>query len=248
MSDSWPPPPIWLRRVIMALGAYSAAMVVLVAAAVLYAPQSLPAHRAVIKMAVVLLLVWVVAGGWLQLRHRRSACLLLGARPGNWQVRFVLGCTLLAMMEEAITTALTNAAPLFGVRLGEAYITASANYLDVVAFHSVVVFVPQFAAWAVTLSRYDFHPSLVFLLYGIQGVINETLFGGPSNLLAGHWVFIYGLMVYLPAYCVPRDRGARPPHVMAYLLPFVLAMLFVMPVALLISAIHPVRIHFPPIR
>ena len=39
---------------------------------------------------------------------------------------------------------MTNCAPLFGVEMGEVYITASGNDMDVVLFHSVVVFVPQF--------------------------------------------------------------------------------------------------------
>jgi hypothetical protein len=38
--------------------------------------------------------------------------------------------TALALMEEAITSSMTNLAPLFGVKIGEAYITASTNYFD----------------------------------------------------------------------------------------------------------------------
>ena len=34
---------------------------------------------------------------------------------------------------------MTNCAPLFGVPFGQAYITASANYFDVVLYHSVVM-------------------------------------------------------------------------------------------------------------
>ena len=49
-----------------------------------------------------------------------------------------------ALIEEGIATAMTNFAPLFGVEMGEVYITASGNDMDVVLFHSVVVFVPQF--------------------------------------------------------------------------------------------------------
>jgi hypothetical protein len=64
---------------------------------------------------------------------------------------------------------MTNLAPLFGVKVGQAYITSSTNYLDVVALHSVVMFVPLFVGWAVTLSCYDFSPFAVFLLFGLTG-------------------------------------------------------------------------------
>ncbi len=60
----------------------------------------------------------------------------------DWRLKFIVFATLLALTEEAITTTMTNLAPLFGVKVGEAYITASTNYLDVVALHSVVMFVP----------------------------------------------------------------------------------------------------------
>jgi hypothetical protein len=53
----------------------------------------------------------------------------------------VLFCTLLALAEEAVTTTMTNLAPLFGVKMGEVAITASANYIEVVTQHSVIVFV-----------------------------------------------------------------------------------------------------------
>lgn len=55
----------------------------------------------------------------------------------GWKKKFVVFATVLALIEEAITTTMTNLAPLFGVEIGEAYITASTNYVDVVLFHSV---------------------------------------------------------------------------------------------------------------
>lgn len=55
-----------------------------------------------------------------------------------------------------MTTKMTNMAPLFGVKMGEAHITASANYLDVALCHSVVVLVPTCIAWALLLRYYDF--------------------------------------------------------------------------------------------
>ena len=58
---------------------------------------------------------------------------------------------------------MTNLAPWFGVKVGEAYITASTYYMDAVALPSVVMFVPMFVGWVVILMRYPFSPFSVFL-------------------------------------------------------------------------------------
>jgi hypothetical protein len=68
------------------------------------------------------------------------------------------------------------------------------------------VFLPQFAAWAWLLSRYRFSPFAVFLLFGLTGLINETLFTGPQLLTVAQWMLVYGLMAYLPAYCYALPR------------------------------------------
>jgi len=60
-------------------------------------------------------------------------------------VTFVVMATLLALVEEAITTGMTDLAPLFGVPVGAACITISANCLDVVRLHRVVVYLPAYA-------------------------------------------------------------------------------------------------------
>jgi hypothetical protein len=169
----------------------------------------------------------------------------------DWRLKFILLATTLALIEEGITTTMTNLAPLFGVNIGEAYITASANYLDVVAMHSVVVFIPMFVAWAVILWRYNFSPFSVFLLFGLTGTLAEMSFGPQHAREFGLWIFVYGLMVYLPAYCVPKNRPARIPSWWHYPLAVVLPFLFIPIVPLpllahLLSPHHP-RIHFPPI-
>ena len=173
--------------------------------------------------------------------------------PGWWPVKFVVFCTVLALFEEAITTTLTNMAPFFGVPVGKAYITASANYLDVVCFHSVIVFVPWFVGWAWMLSRWDFHRTLVFLLFGLTGTLAETGLMPQKLGEVGMWVFVYGLMVYLPAYSLPADRGARRPRWWAYPLAVVLPLLFMvllLPYGLIKPYLHPdpSNIHFPPIQ
>ena len=174
------------------------------------------------------------------------------AVPLPWWLKFVLFSLALAMLEEVITTSLTNLAPLFGARLGEAYITASANYLDVIGLHSVVVFVPMFVAWAVILWRYDFSPFAVFVLFGLTGTLAEMSFGGAQHASEfAFWIFVYGLMVYLPCYCVPTERKARAPRWWQYPLAVVVPFLFIplVPLPLIAGWLYPhhPRIHFPPI-
>ena len=146
---------------------------------------------------------------------------------------------------------MTNLAPLFGVKVGQAYITASTNYLDVVALHSVVIFVPFFVGWALILSRYDFSPFAVFVLFGLTGTLAEMSFGFQHLLEFGLWMFVYGLMVYLPAYCVPKDRQTRPlcwwHYPLAIVVPFLFLPLVPLPLLAGLLFPHHPRIHFPPI-
>ena len=100
--------------------------------------------RAAFLMRLGLIVVWIVCGGLGMLRLREpilNVCLRFRL---DASVQFVLLATFLALVEEMITTTLTNMAPLFGVPLGAAYITASSNYFDVVCFHSVVVCIFSF--------------------------------------------------------------------------------------------------------
>ncbi len=206
------------------------------------------AVRAVLDMSLGLALLWIIGGGTLTVFLRGRAAALVARIGLGWRAKFVLFATLLALIEEAISTGMTNLAPLFGVRVGEAYITASANYLDVILFHSVIVFVPMFVGWAWLLGRRAFSPNAVFLLFGLTGTLSEILSFGTQNLVSlGFWCCVYGLMVYLPAYALPADRGAKTPrpfdYVLAILVPFALAI----PVAILVGILHPTPIHFPPI-
>jgi hypothetical protein len=123
---------------------------------------------------------------------------------------FVLFATLLALLEEVVTTTLTNLAPVFGS--AQAFITASRNYLEVVIWHSVIVIAPMFVVWAWLLARFRFSPGSVFLLFGINGVLAELLIGGPALLMAPFWIFVYGLMIFLPAYGFPISAEAPAPR------------------------------------
>ncbi|MBV8126284.1 MAG: hypothetical protein JO114_01310 [Planctomycetaceae bacterium] len=98
-----------------------------------------------------------------------------------------------------------------------------------------------------------FHPTLVFLLFGLTGTLAETGLMPQKLAEIGMWVFVYGLMIYLPAYSRPADRGARPPRWWHYPLAVILPLLFMVllvPFGLIKPYLHPdpSSIHFPPIQ
>lgn len=210
-----------------------------------------PKGRAVLGMGWGLILGWIALGGTLMYRLREPVRNAVGRIRLDWRLKFILFATALALVEEAITTTMTNLAPLFGFKVGEVYITASANYLDVVALHSVVMFIPMFVGWAMILWRYDFSAFAVFVLFGLTGTMAEMSFGPQHALEFGMWIFVYGLMVFLPAYTVPRKRKAKAPCWWHYPLAVVVPFLFLplVPLPLLRSLLFPnhPNIHFPPI-
>jgi hypothetical protein len=209
------------RWLLIAIGVYSCGLVTLLNVVILGTGST--KDRAIILMADGMIVLWIIVGGSLTPVLRKRLVPRLAAIPMGWRVRFVLFCTVMALVEEAITTSMTNLAPLLGTTPEEAHITASTNYFKVVCFHSVVMFVPMFVAWAWMLSRWDFSPLKVLLLFGLTGSIAEAGIN-PTSLIGGFWVFVYGLMVYLPACTVPRDRPAKRPrwwhYPMAVILPF----------------------------
>jgi hypothetical protein len=192
-----------------------------------------PDHRAIIKMAIGLILVWCVLGGLVMYRFRDGFVSWTTRIPLGWRTRFVLLCVLFAMLEEAVTTSLTNMAPLLGGVTDAARITASKNYLEVILKHSVIAFVPLFLCWGWLLSRYDFRPVEVLLLFGLNGTLAETITFGPQNLIqAGMWVWVYGLMAYLPACTVPEERGAASARWWRWLMAIFLPLVFIIPLVL----------------
>ena len=194
--------------------------------------------------------LWIGGAGLLSLRGRDAIRDLARRLPGHPNLKLFLFMTLMALIEEAVAVLMTNAAPWFGSRIGEVYITASADYFDVVLFHSVIVFLPQFAAWTWLLSRYDFSPFAAFVLFGLTGLIDETLFAGPQIPAIAQWLLVYGLMVYLPAYCYPAPPNRRPARPRLYPVAVILPIVAALPAAaLMLLAIAPGHpsIHFPPI-
>ena len=210
--------------------------------------------RAVMGMAWGVIIFWIIICGGLMYRFREPIRNLVLKIFLHWQIKFVLFVTLLALLEEAITTTMTNLAPLFGVKIGEAYITASTNFLDVVFFHSVIVFIGPFIFWALALKRYDFSPFATFLLFGISGVFAEVSFGGLQHFTEfGFWIFVYGLMIFLPAYTIPPaiERGVRQPKFYHYILMVFLPALFIPLFAWIPKVIdqnHPQPTHFLPLQ
>ena len=202
-----------------------------------------PPVYAVVKMAWGLVILWVGVCGYLMYRFRSRVRSFVLGLPFPWPVTFVVFATLLAMTEEAIAVAMTNLAPAFGVPLGEAFITASTNYFEVIFFHSVVIFIPLFIAWAFILSRYRFSPFSVFMVFGLAGIFCEATLAGLTNALLGsaQWICVYGLMLYLPTYCLPERPKARPVSWYHYLLAvpatFIIAAPLLVPIALFINSL-----------
>jgi len=210
-------------HLIKALAVYSFCIVTAISFLILPSDQASVHQKAVIKMALGLILFWIVIGGTLMYIFREPISRPVRNIPLNWKIKFVLFATALALLEEAVTVTMTNLAPFFGSQIGKAFITASANYLHTVLFHSVIVFIPMFITWSFLLGRYDFSPNQVFLLFGLVGSLAEMSMQ-PSNIFGGFWFFVYGLMVFLPACSIPPAdlRGSRTPKFRHYVLAVVL--------------------------
>src|ERR1035438_4428788 len=117
-----------------------------------------PAARAKVGMGWGLIGLWIGVGGGLMFFLRERVQALAARVRLSWRWQFILFATVLALVEEAIATTMTNLVLVFGARPGEAFITASANYIDVVTMHSVVVFAPMFVGWQWMLVRWRFTP------------------------------------------------------------------------------------------
>lgn len=197
-----------------------------------------PVIRATVIMGWGLIILWVIIGGSLMYLMRERIKNFVQKIPLNWHVKFVLFTVLLLLLEEAITTAMTNLGPALGLKLGEAYITGSANYFDVIFFHSAINIAPMFIGWAVLLHYFDFSPFKAFLLFGLTGVIAEGTFSGSWGEFA-MWIFVYGLMVYLPAYCIPQGRMVKKPRWWLYPLAIFFPVVFVPLVAWIPHLVDP---------
>ena len=228
----------WFIRIMFVVAAgYMALLTIFV-----FSPDSDAVSRAIVKRAWGLFLLWVIMGGALTLRYRERIRQYVLSIATNWQIKFVVFATILALVEELITTGMTNLAPFFGVKMGEAYITASANYFEVIFFHSVIVFIPMFIGWEWLLGRYDFSPNAVFLLFGVTGTLAKWIaFGVSSPISFAFWLFVYGLMVYLPTYSLPPNRVVRQVRFWHIPVAIVFPIICSVPVAIIINLINQAR-------
>ena len=170
-----------------------------------------PKGFAIISLAIGLFFLWGVCCGFVMYKLKLPFKRYYETHEISPFVVVSIGGIFLALVEEAIATLMTNMAPLFGFSTDEVFITASSNYIEVVTRHSVIVFVPWFIAWAFILQKYSIRPNLVLILFGITGLLAESLTFGLQNLLQfGFWIIIYGLMIYLPAFVVYNpEKGIK---------------------------------------
>lgn len=176
-----------------------------------------------------LIVLWVIVGGSLMRRHQAALARFMVGYDRRWRTAFLVFSTLLACIEEAIACLMTNLGGVFGDPTGTAYITASGNYLDLVFRHSVVVIVPMLAAWVWLFGRFRFSATRAFLLFGGQGALAEIIFTGMAPALFPVWLYVYGLMIWLPAQAfgpaAERSNRRREPRVAGHLLALMLPLL-----------------------
>ncbi len=197
---------------------------------------------ALLSMSLGLIVLWIFIGGSIMRLIREPLRLKMQRKPDKRVLRFFLFAILLACLEEVITTGMTNTAPLWGFSPYKVFITGSPNYFEVIFVHSVIVFLPSFLVWAVLLEKYTFHPNWVLILYGFTGLIFEGIAFGFQYILFSFsfWGLVYGLIVYLPAYCVPKSRQRKKPTILIYLLAIILPVLVTIPMALVVLIVRKV--------
>ena len=121
-------------------------LVALVAAVILLGERN-PDKRAIICMALGLVILWCILGGVLMRLGRDRFVSLMARVRIPWQIKFVVLCIVMALLEEAVTVSMTNLGPRFGAVSDAAHIAASKSYLETVCLDSVIIFVPQFMCW-----------------------------------------------------------------------------------------------------
>ena len=175
--------------------------------------------KAMVSMSTALLVLWVGVCGFIILKTREKIRKRFTS-PNFFVLKFFIFAILMCMIEELITTSLTNTAYLWGLSPYEVYITGSPNYIEVLTKHSLIAFLPQFLCWGIIVSKYDISAQNVLIIYGITGYLNELIaFGiGPNVMSLPFWILVYGLILYLPAYALKRKHGLKEPNIAHYIL------------------------------
>jgi hypothetical protein len=109
------------RWLLIAVGIYSFLLVSFLNLVILNSDKA--RDRAIFLMADGMILLWIIVGGSLTPMLRRWLVPRIATIPIDWRVRFVLFCTAMALIEEVITTTMTNLASVFGSTPEEAHIT-----------------------------------------------------------------------------------------------------------------------------
>ena len=104
-----PPKPHRITRwLLVAIGVYSFLLVGFLNVVILNSDKA--KDRAIFLMADGMILLWIIVGGSLTPMLRKYLVPRLVAIPIDWRVRFLLFCTTMALIEEVITTTMTNLA------------------------------------------------------------------------------------------------------------------------------------------
>lgn len=225
-----------VKTIITLLALYSILAYSAIALFIFSDPAGDPNGKGIIIMGGLLILFWCVIGGAIMHQNKKRFKAFFERIPLNWQYKFVLFATCFAMMEEVVTVSITNIVPrILNLPMDIVHITASANYFHTIFGHSVIIFVGFFIAWGWLLKRYSFTTFEIFICAGIVGTFGEVLVSGPQTAIAGFWFFVYGLMVYLPAYSIPKNIVLPRPRWYQYPLAIILPILMAIPMSLLAS-------------
>lgn len=151
-----------------------------------------------------LVIFWVAIGGSIIFLSRKKFWNFYSKITWPFWIKFAVFATIFALIEEGVAVAITNL--FYPTTQGEIMLTASTNYLEVVTKHSVVVLLPIFIIFGFVIKHFRLTPNKAFIVFGIIGVLAEMTIGGLFSLLMfSLWIFVYGLMVYLPSYSEYRN-------------------------------------------
>lgn len=155
-----------------------------------------PVKFVAVKMLWSLTVLWVFLGGSLMYLLRNIFVKFYSKIKWPFWLKFTFFATLFSLIEEAIAVSVNN---YFSG--GQAILTASTDYWEVVSHHSVVILIPIFFIFSFFVKKFNFTPYKSFLYFGIIGVLAEFSIGGILSLFEfSLWIFVYGLIVYLPSH------------------------------------------------